>query len=140
MAGLGAIAIAKLFDLALEHGKPLAVDQLKAQVRRAIEDRQDNVAKQDAAQWGAGQQGDPKNDFPGDLLSRRLDNALFLYGKALPGKATDFIRDALSPAITPGLRAQVDENVTSERVAELVGAALVAEAERVIDATAVQVP
>jgi hypothetical protein len=34
----------------------------------------------------------------------------------------------------------VDENVTSERVAELVGAALVAEAERVIDATAVQVP
>lgn len=124
---LAGLALSQLFNL----GKPLAVEEAVQQVEAAVNDRKDNVAKNDREHgWSATNVGDPKNDYPGDALSKRLDNALFVYGMALPGKVTDGIRDALSPSITPGLRAQVDENTTPEEIAELVGNALIEEVRK----------
>lgn len=130
-SSLAGLALAELFDLAVEKGKPILTEEALRQVRTVIEDRRDNVIANDARDgWTNTQAADPKNDYPGDALAKRIDNFFFLYAKSLPGKATDVFRDLLSADLTPALRAQVDESATPERLADLVGNAIYGEAEK----------
>ena len=133
---LAGLALAQLFGLVVEHGKPIVTEELLAQVRSIISGKLDNVIANDARDgWGPDPAdpsvyriGDDKNDYPGDPVSKRLDNFLFLFGKNLPGRATDLIRDNSSRVITPRLRPQVHEGTSGEEMARIVGDALYDEA------------
>lgn len=125
------LALSQLFGIALDAGDELALEQFE----RVIQDRRDNVLANDERDgWTNEKAADSKNDFPGDALAKRIDNFFFLYGKSLPGKGTDFIRDFLSARHTPTLRAQVDATATREELADLVGEAILADVAAAIEA------
>ena len=108
-SSLAGLALARLFDLAIEHGKPIVTAEILRQIRLAIDSKIDNCVENDERDgWTNENVGDPLNDYPGDPLAKRIDNFLFLFGKSLPGRVTDFIRDNASPVITPAIRALVD--------------------------------
>ena len=123
----------ELFKLA----RPLAEDEILKGVRQALDDRKDNVIAGDEKDgWSAVKVGDSKNDFPGDVMGKRVDNMFFLYAKALPGKATDAFRDFLSPRHTSRIRNSIaeneNENVLRKEIADKVADAIYAEAEALV--------
>ena len=130
---LGALALARLFDLAIEHGRPIAEAEVLAGVRKLLDERLDNVIANDARDgWSNTAVGDLKNDYPGDALDKRIDNCIFLFGKALPGRITDSIRDAVSPTVTPKVRAQLGADPTGAVIAAAVAEALYDEAAALV--------
>lgn len=125
MPTIATLALSQLFGVILKEGEPIVEAQVLAQIRKTIDHQVPKVAKNDEDHgWSSTHQGDPRNDYAGDILAKRADNALFVFGKSLPGNVTDFIRDTLSPGITPGVRAQIDENTSAAEIATLVGDAL----------------
>lgn len=129
------LLVAEFFDLAVDKAKPLAVEAVLAQVDRLLQQRLPKVIANDAADgWTNTHVGDPLNDYPGDAISKRLDNFLFLFGKKLPGRATDFLRDQVSPYITPALRPQCTEATTGAEMAQMVADAIYGEVKSLLEA------
>lgn len=122
---LGSLALARLFDLAIKEGKPIVTAEVLQQVRAILNDRVDNAAQNDERDgWTWDEVKDPSNDYAGDSRAKRIDNMIFLLGKSLPGKVTDFVRDATSPTITPALRAIQSDAWTATDLAQRVADAL----------------
>lgn len=127
-SNLAGLALAELFGIAVKSGKPIVTDLILDQISDYLAGRKARVVKEDAADgWSSTEIGDPKNDYAGDVVSKRIDNFFFLYGKALPGTATDFLRDVLSERNTPAIRERVDENTSPGLLADLVANAIYAE-------------
>ena len=88
-------------------------------IRSLVNGRVDNiVSSQKARKWSPTHQGDPANDWPGDILAKQADDALFVMAQQAPGLFTDKFRDGMSPLVTPGVRAKIDENSTYEEIAQ----------------------
>lgn len=108
-----------------------AVDEL----RRFLDGRADNMAKNDRDNgWSAENIGDPRNDYVGDVLSKRADNMLFVLAAQLPGRLSDGFRDGLSPVVTPLVRESIDATSTPEEIASLVVERVCEIAEAALDA------
>lgn len=137
---LVALGIGELFDLAKSQVGP-AEEAVEAKVLLGVRHKLDHllpgaVKTSIKNGWSFTAQGDPLNDFNGDIPSKWADDFLYLFGKPLPGKFTDAIRDALSPQITPGIRARMTPQTTHQQLGEMVADALYANAEQAIHAAA----
>lgn len=127
---LATLALAQLFHLAVDEGKPILKAEVLGGIRQMLDDRLDNVVKNDQRDgWTNTHVSDPHNDYPGTPREKRIDNMFFLYGKALPGKLTDKIRDILSERDTPALSAKLGPDPSGQEIAVAVGDAIYAEAE-----------
>lgn len=130
---MGQLMLAHFWDIALQRGVPLAEQGLDDLIEAKVEHLIHKTAKDSLnAGWSWDHQADKKNDYPGDIPSKWIDDFIYRFGKALPGPVTDFIRDEISPDITPGIRAQITEASTHEQVATLVGTALKDNAEAIV--------
>lgn len=102
---LVAFAIQEAFQLLKSELPELqdGAEQLTAEgLEKYMSDRVDNVVANDKRDgWSNTHVADPKNDYNGGPIEKRIDNMIFLYGKALPGKATDKLRDYSSGQVTP---------------------------------------
>lgn len=124
-----ALALSELYGIVLKEGEPLLESAVVKGIKTTLAHKLPKAAQESQANgWSYSTQGDPNNDYPGDIPSKWADDFLFLFGKALPGKATDLIRDFTSPLITPSVRGKITPEMTALQVGQLVADELVADA------------